>query len=198
MPTSDLIQSLASIGAIQFGRFESRQQPGTFAPIAINLRMLTSYPDLLKALSAEIAPMVARPGMTRLLAMPSALPLATAITLYRGIPLVYPSPVDPGVIEGAYDTYVPTVLLTDVLSDGTAELALAKRVYGLGLHVKAVVSVIDLGLLDQVADGTGLTYSTWCKLDDRLSELPTLSPSMRAAVERWLDDQREENRSVPR
>src|SRR5258708_2165629 len=89
MPTSNLIQSLARVGVIQFGRFESRQEPGNFAPIAINLRMLTSYPDILKALAAEIAALATMPGMTHLLAMPSAVPLGTAITLQTGMPVVY-------------------------------------------------------------------------------------------------------------
>src|SRR5258708_37404073 len=128
---TDVIQSFIRVGAIQFGHFESRETPGTFAPVAINLRYIPSYPSILKALAAEIAPLVQIDGLTHLLTMPAAVPLGTAISLALDIPLVYPA--ETRVIEGAYDANVPTVLLTDLITDGEAELAMAKRVKSVGL-----------------------------------------------------------------
>jgi len=183
---TDLIQSFIRVGAIQFGHFENRKIPGKFAPVAINLRYVPSYPSILKALAAEIAPLVQIDGLTHLLTMPAAVPLGTAISLSLDMPLVYPVASEPHVIEGAYDANVPTVLLTDLLTDGDAELAMAKHVKGMGLIVKAVVAVFDLGQIDsKVGD---LPPVTWRHFNDLLPQIPDLTPSMRNTVEKWLTD----------
>ena len=151
--------------------------------------------------AAEIAPLITSlitlPAATRLLVMPSVVPLGTTIALDSRIPMVYPSPIEPGVIEGAYDTYVSTVLLTDVLYDATEELALARRVKGLGLEVKAIVSVIDLGIADTRGDKFPYAFYSLTALPDLLSKIPALSPSMRAAVESWIKAQHELISTIP-
>jgi uridine monophosphate synthetase len=174
-----LLQQLLKIGAIQFGQFE--QPDGTFAPISINLLLVPSYPHILQSLATELSPLVKFDGLTHLLASPSTVPLATAISLNTGLPLVYPSGTNPETIEGAYDFNVPTVLLTDVLGDGTAERTIAKRAAPLGLDVKAVVTVIDLGL------GTsfeGIMLRTWRRLPDLLPDIAT--PAMQRTISDWL------------
>lgn len=183
---TDLIPSLIRIGAIQFGQFERRDQPGTFDPVDINLRYVPSYPTILKALATEIAPLVQIGGLTHLLAVPAAVPLGTAISLLLEMPLVYPVASEPHVIEGAYDANVPTVLLTDLLTNGEAELAMVKRVRGMGLIVKAIVAVLDLNPTASTVGGLPLV--TWRHFESLLPELPHLTPSMRTVVERWLSE----------
>src|SRR5215475_14310096 len=98
---SHVPRSLIQIGAVQFGQFE--QQPGVFAPLAINLRIVPSYPEILKALADEIAPLVRVDRLTHLLTTPAAVPIGVAVSLAASIPLVYPAAGDPRHIEGAYD-----------------------------------------------------------------------------------------------
>lgn len=180
---SDLIQSLLQVGAIQFGHFESHDNPGNFAPVSINLGYIPSYPHILKALATEIAPLTQIEGLTHLLPMPTAVPLGAAISLSLGMPLVYPAD-ESQVIEGAYDANVPTVLLTNLLTNGQAELAMAKRVKGMGLVVKAIVAVLDL---DSGRDSVGdLPLIVWQRLGALLPAIPDVTPSMKAAVEQWL------------
>jgi orotate phosphoribosyltransferase len=178
---TDIIQTLARIGVIQFGQFETA--PGVFAPLAIRFGLLPSYPATLRALAAEIAPLVRIDGLTHLLAMPAAVPLGVAVSLATNLPLVYPSSDDPPTVEGAYDFDVPTVLLTDVLTDGAAERDLAARVRSLGLDVKAVVAVLDLG--KQPDRVVALPLLIWRRVANVAPEL-TATPSMRAAVLDWL------------
>ncbi|MCC7452182.1 MAG: hypothetical protein IT324_32580, partial [Anaerolineae bacterium] len=135
---NDLVAALLRIGAIQCGRFE--RQPGVFEPIALNLRLLPSYPATLRALAAELTPLATITGLTHLLTTPAAVPLGVALSLATDMPMVYPAADDSHTIEGAYDYYVPTVLLTNVLADGATERALIKHVKGVGLEVKAVVA----------------------------------------------------------
>ena len=183
---TELLHSLVEVGAIQFGRFEAHDEPGTFTPVAINLRYIPSYPAILKALAAEIAPLVktADPSCTHILAMSGVVPLGTAVSLLTAMPLVYPASPDAAIMDGAYDVNVPTILLTDVLTDGKAEEALAKRVKGLGLEVKTVFAVLDLGFTGPNVYGCPV-YS-WRRFADILPELPNLSVTMRHAVEHWL------------
>jgi uridine monophosphate synthetase len=179
---SNVTHSLIRIGAVQFGQFE--QQPGVFAPLAINLRIVPSYPEILKTLAEEIAPLVRIEGLTHLLTTPAAVPIGVAISMAASIPLVYPSAGDPRHIEGAYDFNEPTVLLTDVLRDGEDEQKLIDHVRGLGLDVKAVIAVIDLGICAK--SDKPFPAVSWRKLDELLPEMPASSPSMRAVVRDWL------------
>jgi orotate phosphoribosyltransferase len=180
--TPDVVQALVRIGAIQFGQFET--EPGVFAPLAIRLSLLPSYPAILRALSAEIAPLVRIGDLTHLLPTPSAVPLGVAVSLAAEMPLVYPSTTGGHAVEGAYDFNVPTVLLTDLLTDGAAERSLITRVRPLGLDVKAVVAVLDLG---REPDRVGaLPLIVWRRVANIVSEMATLTPSMRAVVLDWL------------
>ncbi len=179
---SEIVQALIRIGAIQFGQFET--QPGIFAPVSIHLGLLPSYPSILRALAAELAPLARIEGLTHLLPTPSAVPIGVGVSLAADIPLVYLAP--DGGIEGAYDFSVPTALLTDVLSDGTAERELIKRARPLGLDVKAVVAVLGISPAAKAEALDGLSPVAWRYLEDLLPEISTLTPSMRSNVQEWL------------
>jgi orotate phosphoribosyltransferase len=180
-PDNNLIESLRRIGAIQFGHFEQPNQSGVFAPLAINLQLVPSYPAILRDLANELPPLVKLDGISHLLAAPSVVPLATAVSLASGLPLVYPATGNPNTIEGAFDFNEPTVLLTDVLSDGEAECSLIKYVAGQGLDVNAVVAVIDLGISALPAD---VEVRIWQHIRDILPQVAT--PSMQVVVQNWL------------
>src|SRR5689334_10058309 len=178
---ADLVQALCRIGAIQFGSFERRDLPGTFAPIAINLQLVPSYPAIMRDLAAELAPLVKADGITHLLAAPSVVPLGAAVSLASNLPLVYPATGNPQTIEGAFDYNEPTILLTDIFGDGLSEQALAKRVASQGLDVLAIVAVIELGIS---AAPAGLPVKAWKRLPDLLPFVAT--PNMQVVVQDWL------------
>ena len=182
---TELLTSLIRVGVIQFGQFSVPERPNTYAPITFNLGLLASYPALLGSLAAEIAPLVQINGLTHMLALPSVIPLATAITLRTGQPLLYPAPADPDFIEGAYDYNVPTVLLTGVLTDGFAERALIKRVKSPGLHVQAIVSMIDLHAGGTIAELDPIGWQTGADIVTTIQ-----NPVLRATVENWLNRSR--------
>lgn len=178
----DVVQALARIGVIQFGQFET--EPGVFAPLAIRLGLLPSHPAILRALAAEVAPLVRIAGLTHLLTTPAAVPLGVAVSLATDMPLVYPSATDGQAVEGAYDFNVPTVLLTDLLTDGTTEREMIARVRPLGLDVKAVVAVLDQG---HQPDRVGaLPLVVWRHVANIVAAITTLTPLMRAVALDWL------------
>jgi orotate phosphoribosyltransferase len=175
----DVTRELLRIGAIQFGQFET--QPGSFAPVSVKLKLIPSYPWVLAVLAKDLDPLVRFEGLTHLLPMPGIVPIGTAVSLAAALPLVYPD--ETGTIEGAYDFNVPTILLTGIYSDGGAEQAMIKKARPLGLDVKAIVTIIDLGIVPQ----HDLPLRSWRKLRDLLTEIPSLSPALRITTENWLN-----------
>ncbi len=187
--------ALARAGLIQFGRFA--HEDDRVSPVQVVLGWLPSYPALLAEAAAGIAPLLAEVQGDRLLTTVEAIPLGVAVSLHSGLPMAYPYG---GVrdytvafaIEGAYDVGHPTVLLADVLIDaGQAQqiTALARRV---GLDVRAVVALMDLGRgarEDLLARGytvrTALTLRACLPVLEAEGLLP---PLMRAAVEGWLSE----------
>jgi uridine monophosphate synthetase len=174
---TDLLQELVRIGAIQFGQFE--QIDGTFAPLNINLQIIPSYPRLMQALANELIPLIKIDSATHLLASPSTIPLATAVSLIADMPLVYPIG---DTIEGAYDFNVPTVLLTDVFHNGNTENDITNRVKGLGLDIKAVTAVFSLGIETSLKD---IKLQYWHTIPDILSDIAP-APLQRV-VQNWLN-----------
>jgi hypothetical protein len=178
-----IITSLLTIGAVQFGHFEQRGQPVSAAPLAVNLRLLPSYVPIMKALAAELAPLVRADGVTHLLTMPATTALGVCVSDLSGLTLVYPLD---GQIEGAYDFSVRTVLLTDVLTDGAAELAMITQARRDGLEVAALVTILDLSR-------AGATWPVpvrrWAQLDAVLAaseQAGHLTPLLRSAITAWL------------
>jgi orotate phosphoribosyltransferase len=165
------MRDLFTIGAVQFGVFPG----GQFGSVLLNLRLVPSYPAVLRNLAEQIrdqiktsiTPIAKEGGLTHLLTTPGATPLGVAVALAVDLALVYPSPDQPGEIEGSYDYNVPTLLLTDVLTDGTAERKLIDNARRHGLHVEHVVAVIRYGDSTPAFDQP---LTVWRTLDDLIAE----------------------------
>ncbi|MCE7946230.1 MAG: hypothetical protein DYG88_02250 [Chloroflexi bacterium CFX4] len=182
-----LIAHLAHIGVVQFGQFATPK--GSFVPFRLDWRLLPSYPPLLAALTAELLPLAKQASMSHLLPMPAALPLGTALSLQAEMPLVFVAPDDPEHVEGAYDYNVPTLLLTDNLTDGAAESALIRRVRRHGLHVEAVLAVLDWQIGALLPEG--VTLCAWQPLEAFITASAAVNgtPAIHAAAQAWIAEQ---------
>jgi orotate phosphoribosyltransferase len=179
--------ALLHIGAVQFGQFENPAQPGNFEPVRIHLPLLASYPETLAALALALVPLARLDGASHLLAMPGALPIAFALSLESGLPLVYPAAGDPDRLEGAFDYNVPTLLITDVLAQGRDEAAMIRHVHRHGLDVEGLLAVYDLGLCGAFRGPHKVfaARSLWQPADVlRLAE--ACSATLGVAVSAWL------------
>jgi hypothetical protein len=172
------------VGAVQFGRFEVPHTPATFAPLSINLRLLPSYASILRALAFDLEPLLTMAGITHLLTMPAATALGVLVSDLSALTLVYPLE---GHIEGAYDFNVPTVLLTDVLTDGSAELALIRQARRDGLDIEAIVAVVDFGRAIPSLPPVRRQWITIHELLDMSLAAERLTPPMLAAIRTWLE-----------
>lgn len=153
-PRAQLILALADIGAIQFGDFVLAS--GKKSPIYIDLRLLASYPEVLRQVAHAYAALIRRqvdlgdrPSSARLAAIPyAALPIGTAVALELGMPLIYPrkevkSHGTARQIEGAYQPGDRAIVLDDLITTGGSKLAAIEPLQAAGLEVRDVVVLID-------------------------------------------------------
>jgi uridine monophosphate synthetase len=138
---------LLEFGCVKFGTFKLKS--GLDSPIYIDLRRLVGLPDLLTQVASSYFPVLSNLIFDRLAALPYAgLPIATAISLHGGYPLVYPRKEvkDYGtqaVIEGIYESGERAVLIDDLATTGGSKFEAIEKLSSVGLNVKDVVVLID-------------------------------------------------------
>jgi uridine monophosphate synthetase len=149
-----LVHALADIGAVQFGEFTLTS--GEQSPIYIDLRLLASYPDVLRQVAHAYANLIQEKtsprlpsSALRLAAIPyAALPIGTAVALELGLPLIYPrkevrSHGTGQQIEGDFMPGDRAVVLDDLITTGGSKLAAISPLEAAGLEVRDVVVLID-------------------------------------------------------
>jgi uridine monophosphate synthetase len=149
-----LTLTLADIGAIRFGDFTLAS--GRKSPIYVDLRLLASYPEVLRQVAWAYADLLRREldlrplsTVLRLAAIPyAALPIGTAVALELGLPLVYPRKEVKAhgtarQIEGEFRPGDRAVVLDDLITTGGSKLAAIEPLQAAGVEVHDVVVLID-------------------------------------------------------
>ena len=140
-PVSNLADSLLEAGCVKFGEFTLKS--GLTSPIYIDLRRLVTYPKLLTQVAAAYLPILKSLKFDRMAGLPyAAIPIATAISLQSGYPMIYPRKEaktygTKAEIEGEYQAGETAVVVDDVTTTGSSKLT------GAGLKVRDVVVLID-------------------------------------------------------
>jgi uridine monophosphate synthetase len=171
-PRAGLALALADVGAIKFGEFTLAS--GIKSPIYIDLRLLASYPGVLRQVAGAyvallrqqlgIEPLAALDSQAqaspsavaasslprlRLAAIPyAALPIATAVSLMTGLPLIYPRKEAKvhGLgrqIEGEFQSGDRVIVLDDLITTGGSKLEAIAPLQAAGLEVQDVVVLVD-------------------------------------------------------
>lgn len=142
-----LADALLDAGCVRFGQFTLKS--GVKSPIYIDLRLLASQPSLLSRVASAYLPVLKNVRYHRLAALPyAALPIATAISLQTGRPMVYPRKEikDYGTgsaIEGGFEQGERVVLIDDLATTGGSKFEAIERLEAAGLEVNDVVVLID-------------------------------------------------------
>jgi uridine monophosphate synthetase len=155
--THHLGLALADIGCVRFGDFTLRS--GQRSPIYIDLRLLVSYPTVLRQVAQAYARLLRGDWgldighwdlkFDRLAAIPyAALPIGTAVSLELGCPLIYPRKEVKGygtrqAVEGEFQEGERVVVLDDLITTGASKLEAIAPLEELGLRVEDVVVLID-------------------------------------------------------
>lgn len=145
--SSQLIFDLHTIGAIKFGKFKLKS--GIISPFYLDLRILVSYPDVLRYSALAMAQILTTLKFDRIAAIPyAALPIGTAIALEMNRPMIYPrrEKKDYGTgraIEGEFRAGETAVVIDDVITTGASKIEAIEPLVSAGLQVRDIVVLID-------------------------------------------------------
>ena len=150
MPPVDLeplALSLFDIGAVRLGQFVLHS--GRRSPIYFDLRLLVSYPAVLRQVAAAYALVLRRLQFDILAAYPYAgLPIGTAIALEMNIPLIYPRKTAKSYgtgkqVEGVWQVGQRAVVIEDLITSGDSILQAIAALKAASLQVEDAVVLID-------------------------------------------------------
>jgi uridine monophosphate synthetase len=146
-PNMQLADDLLGLGCVQFGEFTLKS--GKISPIYLDLRRLVGDPAALARAAAAYIKIMQNLQFERVAGLPyAALPIATAISLQAGWPLIYPRKEakeygTKAAIEGPYKTGETAIVIDDLITTGGSKLEGIEKLEAVGLKVRDVVVLID-------------------------------------------------------
>jgi uridine monophosphate synthetase len=146
---ASLSEILFRIGAVRFGDFELKD--GRRSPFYLDLRVLVSHPDALATVARALTQRAQGLAFDRLAGIPYAgLPLAIAMSLLSGTPVVYARKEAKRygtgrLVEGEYHAGERALVIDDVITSGGAKLEAIVPLREAGLVVEDVLVVVERG-----------------------------------------------------
>ena len=144
---AQLADGLLEAGCIKFGKYTLKS--GLLSPIYVDLRQLVSFPKFLMQVARAYLPLLRNISFDRIAGLPfAALPIATAISIQGGWPLIYPRKEaktygTKAEIEGLYREGERVVVIDDLTTTGGSKLEAIDKLTSAGLKVEDVVVLID-------------------------------------------------------
>jgi uridine monophosphate synthetase len=145
--TMILADGLLEAGCIKFGEFTLKS--GLKSPIYIDLRQIISHPKLLEQVGAAYLPILQKLEFQRIAGLPyAAIPIATAVSLQGGYPMIYPRKEvkeygTKAEIEGEYHAGETVAVIDDLATTGGSKFEAIEKLTAAGLKVRDVVVLID-------------------------------------------------------
>ncbi len=147
MQRDAMIRKLHNIGAVKFGTFTLKS--GIISPFYIDLRLIVSYPDLLERIGDIMWEQIQECRFNLICGVPyTALPIATAISLKQGIPMIMKrkEQKDHGtkkMIEGKFESGQRCLIIEDLITSGASIMETIEPLEQEGLVVQDTLVLID-------------------------------------------------------
>jgi len=142
-----LADSLLEAGCIKFGEFTLKS--GLISPIYIDLRRIISHPKLLELVGTAYLAILRELQFDRLAGLPyAAIPIATAICLAGGYPMIYPRKEikeygTKAEIEGEFNAGETVVVIDDLATTGGSKFEAIEKLRAVRLKIRDVVVLVD-------------------------------------------------------
>lgn len=142
-----LADQLLSTECVRFGSFKLKS--GLLSPIYLDLRRLAGHPGLLQKVAEAMAGLLRPLSFDRIAGLPYAgLPIATAVSLQGGWPMIYPRKEVKAygtgrAIEGPYKEGDKAVLIDDLATTGGSKFEALEKLQAAGLTAEDVVVLVD-------------------------------------------------------
>ena len=190
----DLIQQLYHIEAVKFGDFTLKS--GIQSPIYIDLRVIVSYPNLIKLVS-EIMWQMAQPlSFDNICGVPyTALPIATCLSITHDVPMLMRRKEAKNygtkkLIEGVMQPQQKCLIIEDVITSGGSVLETATVLREQQLQVTDTLVLIDRaqgGAENLAKQGvTAHSITTLPNLFSRLTQLQEIPSDVQQRVHDFL------------
>ncbi len=193
-PRTSFAVALHRLGALQFGSFTLKD--GSLSPVYCDLRLLISDPETLRLAARHYATILDRLEYDRVAGIPYAgLPLATAISLETGKPMIFPRREvkqygRQRAIEGRWKAGETIVVIDDLITSGKSKLEAIEPLEAAGLVVKDIVVLVDRrpsDRQDHSLEGYALHAAfTLEELAQRLGESGLMNEEEQAAIHQYL------------
>lgn len=147
MQREAIIRKLHTIGAIKFGTFTLKS--GIISPLYIDLRLIVSFPDLLEKIGDFMWEEVQECRFNIVCGVPyTALPIATAISLKQGIPMVMRRKESKEygtkkIIEGKFEKGQKCLVIEDLITSGSSIFETIAPLEEEGLIIQDALVLID-------------------------------------------------------
>lgn len=143
----DFLLKAYELGIIKFGNFTLKS--GIESPFYVDLRPLSSSPQLLKTLANNLLELAEDAPYDLICGVPyAALPMGTTMSLASGTPLIIKRKENKGygtkrMVEGVYEDGQNCLLVEDVITSGQSLLETIDEIEREGLKVTDCVVVLD-------------------------------------------------------
>lgn len=143
----EIALALHEIGAVKFGEFTLKS--GIVSPIYIDLRLLISYPKVLKLISSAMIEIAEGLEFNVIAGIPyTALPIATTISVEKDWPMVYARKEvkDYGTkkkIEGVYKEGDTALIIDDLITTGGSKFETVEPFEASGLKIADFLVLVD-------------------------------------------------------
>jgi uridine monophosphate synthetase len=143
----NIAKQLFDAGCVKFGTFTLKS--GLASPIYIDLRLLVSYPSLLREVAHVMSDLARDLTFDRIAGIPYAgLPIGTALALEMDRPMIYPRKETKEygtrrAIEGEFEPGETVLVVDDLITRGTSKIEAIEPLEEAGLLVRDVLVLID-------------------------------------------------------